>query len=264
MSTINKQLAKTMAANSVELPNSASEKKAAQYEEKEITQLEHVNTTTTAITTIEAQQAHNVALFDANGDIILQPAPTRDPKDPLNMTLTHKLLCCTALCFFGALSAAAELILGAMLPVFSLEYAGLDPKLLLPWTESANFLPPGSDPLKALDSLGGPPIWKIYLLASLPVLVIGIANLALVPLAISTGRRAIVLGTGVLAIIGCVWSGTSASLDSHLAARCVQAVGAGTVESLIPFIIQEYVCFSGQDSPLTITAWFTSTRGTPG
>lgn len=228
----------SVAVEAVEIsPSIAStEKKSAVATETEITKLEHVDTT---LTSVEAQRAHNAALFDADGNIILQPAPTRDPKDPLNMTLKHKLLCCTSLCFFGALAAAAELILGAMLPVFSLEYANIDPKMLLPWTESVNFLPQGTDPLQALQNLGGPPIWKIYLLASLPVLVIGIANLALVPLAISTGRRAIVLATGVLAIIGCIWSGTSHSLESHLAARSIQAIGAGTVESLIPFIIQE-------------------------
>ena len=134
------------------------------------------------------------------------------------------------------MAAAAELILGAMLPVFDFQYSGLDPKLLqyihLPATENS---------LSALKQLPGPPIWRVFLLASLPVLMIGISNFLLVPLAISVGRRPVVLVCGLIAIGGAVWAGHSTSLDSHLGARAIQAVGAGTVESLIPFIISDMV-----------------------
>ncbi|KAL0933579.1 major facilitator superfamily transporter [Colletotrichum truncatum] len=187
----------------------------------------------------DSQVQDNVLYKD--GQLILQPAPTQDPRDPLNLPLSRKILGCFCLCCFGALAAAAELILGAMLPVFALEYANLDPKILKALTSSGG-LPSGSDPLKILSGLpNAPPIFQVYLLASLPVLVIGLANLILVPMAISVGRRPVVLSTGILAIIGCLWAGSSKSLTSHLLARCVQAVGAGTVESLIPFILQDMI-----------------------
>ncbi|KAK1963149.1 major facilitator superfamily transporter [Colletotrichum sublineola] len=185
-------------------------------------------------------QAHASALY-INGKLILQPAPTQDPRDPLNLSLSRKMLACFYLSCFGALAAAAELILGAMLPVFALEYSGLDPKILKLLASAGGF-PANTDPLKYLSMLpNAPPILEIYLLASLPVLVIGLSNLILVPMAISVGRRPVVLMTGILAIVGCVWAGNSRSLPSHLLARCVQAVGAGTVESLIPFVIQDMV-----------------------
>jgi len=185
-------------------------------------------------------QAQGGALY-RDGKLILQPAPTQDPRDPLNLPLSRKVLACFCLSCFGALAAAAELILGAMLPVFALEYSGIDPKLLKSLTASGG-LPAGTDPLKYLSMLpNAPPIVEIYLLASLPVLVIGLSNLLLVPLAISVGRRPVVLTTGVVAILGCIWAGNSRSLPSHLLARCVQAVGAGTVESLIPFVLQDMV-----------------------
>lgn len=96
---------KSTAVETIEVASShLSEKKS----DESIPRLEHT------VTTIESQSPRNAALYDADGNIILQPARTRDPKDPLNMTLTHKLLCCTSLCFFGALAAAAELILGAV------------------------------------------------------------------------------------------------------------------------------------------------------
>ncbi|KAF6831254.1 major facilitator superfamily transporter [Colletotrichum musicola] len=189
---------------------------------------------------LEREQAQEGVLY-RNGQLILQPAPTQDPRDPLNLPLSRKLLACFCLCCFGALAAAAELILGAMLPVFALEYTGLDPKILKDLTRGGG-LPANTDPLKVLSSFpGAPPIFQVYLLASLPVLVIGLSNLVLVPMAISVGRRPVVLVTGVIAIIGAVWAGSSRSLPSHLLARCVQAVGAGTVESLIPFILQDMV-----------------------
>ncbi|KAK1991323.1 major facilitator superfamily transporter [Colletotrichum falcatum] len=189
----------------------------------------------------DAQDQAQSGVLYREGKLILQPAPTQDPRDPLNWPLSRKLLGCFCLSCFGALAAAAELILGAMLPVFALEYAGIDPKLLKSLT-SGGGLPANTDPLKYLSALpSAPPIFEIYLLASLPVLVIGLSNLVLVPMAISAGRRPVVLTTGILAIVGCVWAGNSRSLPSHLLARCVQAVGAGTVESLIPFILQDMI-----------------------
>lgn len=167
-----------------------------------------------------------------------KPAPTLDPRDPLNLNKTRKITACFFLCFFGAMAAAAELILGAMLPVFVLQYAGIDPKTIV---QFANInLAPGTDPLVLIASLpNAPPIWKVYLLGSMPVLVIGVANLALVPLATAIGRRPVILVCGVIAVAGAVWAGHSWSLDSHIGSRCVQAVGAGTVESLIPFVVAD-------------------------
>lgn len=134
------------------------------------------------------------------------------------------------------MAAAAELILGAMLPVFVFQYAGLDPKLL-----TKVHLPAGINSLALLNDFPGPPIWHIYLLGSAPILVIGVANFFLVPLAVAAGRRPVLLTTGAVAIGGCVGSGFSTSFGMHLAFRTVQALGAGTVESLIPFILQDMV-----------------------
>lgn len=168
----------------------------------------------------------------------LKPAPTQSPRDPLNLSKIRKVTICGSLCFFGAMAAAAELILGAMLPVFVLQYAGIDPKTIVQFANIT--LPPGTDPLRLLASLpGAPPLDKVYLLGSLPILFIGVSNLIMVPFATAIGRRPVILACGVAAIAGCVWSGNSGSLVSHLVARCIQAIGAGTVESLIPFVISD-------------------------
>lgn len=195
-------------------------------------QLQHVETfQTTYEQAVEGKLYHE-------GQLIKQPAPTRDPKDPLNLPLNRKILGVFCLSFFGALAASAEIILGACLPVFALQYAGLDPKIL----DGLEF-PAGSNPLAFLEQLGQGRtfIFRVYLLAALPLLVIGVSNLFLIPVAIAVGRRPVVLITGCIAIAGAVWAGNSQSLGSHIGARCVQAIGAGTVESLIPFIVQDLV-----------------------
>lgn len=198
-------------------PSSASGKPSrasSRYEEK-LTRLETRETSLSNLTSKESiahldtrltsfEQTHDGRLYDRDGHLVLQPAPTANPRDPLNLSLMRKMVGVSALCLFGALAASAELILGAMLPVFALEYAGVDPKLLKPLTENLGGLPAGTDPLSSFSVLfpNAPPLWRIYLLASLPVLMMGIANLALIPLAIAVGRRPVVLTCGVVAIGG--------------------------------------------------------------
>jgi len=174
-----------------------------------------------------------------DGELIVMPAPTRDPKDPMNIPLNRRILGVFCLSFFGALAASAEIILGACLPVFALEYAGLPPAQYILAITPFNY---GFNPLATLNLLpNAAPIFEVYLLGALPLLMIGVCNLFFIPLAISIGRRPVVLITGLIALAGIVWAGESRSLHSHIAARCVQAVGAGTVESLIPFIIQDMI-----------------------
>ncbi|TLD31962.1 gb [Venturia nashicola] len=189
-----------------------------------------------------AQVVGTTNLYE-NGQLNCVPMPTPDPKDPLNLPAWRKIAAITSICFFGALAVSAEAIIGALIPVFALEYAGIDPKILAQVDISA-LNPPGVvdlNPLKLLAGIGGPPLWKISLLASLPLLTNGISSYFLVPLSISIGRRPVLLVCGVMAWTGGFWAAMSRSLDSHIAARCVQALGAGAVEALIPLIIQDMV-----------------------
>lgn len=86
---------------------------------------------------------------------------------------------------------------------------------------------------------------------SLPVLMIGISNFFLVPVAISVGRRPVILVCGLVAIGGAVGAGHSTSSNSHLGARCIQVIGAGTVESLLPFIIQDMVFYHQRNTAIS-------------
>jgi MFS family permease len=110
------------------------------------------------------------------------------------------------------------------------------------------------NPVKILNGLGGPPLWRVTLLTSLPLLTNGISSYFLVPLSIAVGRRPVLLACGVMAWVGGLWAGFSQSLDSHIAARCLQALGAGAVEALAPLIIQD-IMFIHQRNRAMSSMW---------
>ncbi|KAH8649093.1 major facilitator superfamily domain-containing protein [Xylariales sp. PMI_506] len=164
--------------------------------------------------------------------------PTPNPKDPLNLSEKRKWLAIGILCFFGSLALSAEIIIGSMIPVFLLEYSGVDPRILSSTDFAASadgininlfaVLPPGVIPA----DLG-----QISLLATVPLITNGIASYLLVPLSIAIGRRPVLVFTAAMAWIGGLWAGLSSSLTSHIAARAMQGLGAGAVEALIPLIV---------------------------
>lgn len=189
----------------------------------------------------EGETVHGTSkLYDEHGQIRYIPMPSADPRDPLNLPTWRKFAAVGSLCFFAALAVAPEAIIGALVPVFVLYYAGLDPHVL------DNFqLPPGTkvstNPVAGLSQLSPEPLWRVYLIASLPVLIIGLANYIIVPISIAVGRRPVIVSTSALAIIGGIGAGFTTTLSAHLGCRALQALGVGTVESLIPLILQDMV-----------------------
>lgn len=153
----------------------------------------------------------------------------------------------------GALGLTAETIIGSLMPVFALQYAGLDPHIIST-LDLSSFIPKGKhvNPLALLGDLPGPPFWKISLLSSLPILSNGIASYFLVPLSIAIGRRPVLIGCGVLTWVGGMWAALSTSLDTHLAARCLQGLGAGTVEALIPLAVADFVFIHDRNKAMSV------------
>ncbi|KAJ0122933.1 hypothetical protein J7T55_011394 [Diaporthe amygdali] len=196
----------------------------------------------------EALVVGTTQLFE-NDSIRFVPTPTPSPKDPLNLPTWRKWAAVAALSLFGALALAAENVIGAMVPVFVLEYAGVDPKVL------GQPQPPGGQgggQGGLMTGMGGPPLWQVSLLASLPLLVNGIASYFLVPLTIAIGRRPVLLFTGAMAWSGGLWAGYSTSLSSHLAARAFQGLGAGAVEALVPLIIQDFMFIHERNKAISL------------
>lgn len=193
-----------------------------------------------------------------DGQMRCVPMPTADPKDPLNLPEWRKWSAIVTLSLFGALALSAEAIVGALVPIFVLEYAGIDPKILGSIDLSALSItsPSGkpADPLQLLSSLGGPPISKVNLISTLPILVNGVASYILVPLSMAIGRRPVILLAGVMAWAGGLWAGFSTSLDSHIAARVFQGFGAGAVEALIPLILQDMLFINQRNTAFSLVS----------
>ncbi|KAF1808142.1 MFS general substrate transporter [Eremomyces bilateralis CBS 781.70] len=198
-----------------------------------------------------AQRHHVTGTVDLylNGQQRLIPIPSSDPlADPLNLPQWRKWACVAALCLFGSIGLTVQAGIAGMIPVFIFEYSGLDPKMLNQMSGSGPVPapPPGphghksADMAKAFPVIPGKPTSaQVSMLGSLPSLFLGLANFFTIPLANAIGRRPVMLLSAVLAAATLPWAAGSTSLESHLAARCIQALGTGAIESLVPLILQD-------------------------
>ena len=144
----------------------------------------------------------------------------------------------------GSLALSAETTIGSLLPIFLLEYAGLDPRIIrdVDFAAKSGGSATGINPLSVVpEGVTPPDLARVSLLASVPLLANGIASYFLVPLSIGIGRRPVLLFTGVLAWSGGLAAALSTSLEQHLAARALQGMGAGAVEALIPLVVQDII-----------------------
>ncbi|KAK8857238.1 MFS-type transporter [Apiospora arundinis] len=181
----------------------------------------------------------STSLYDENGKIRLVPTPTPDPKDPLNIPDWRKWLAIGSMCLFGALSLSAEVAIAGLLPVFLLEYSGVDPTVVL---KDPNFKSDPMNPLSIVPAGVKPfPLSQVALLATTPLLANGVASYFLIPLSIAIGRRPVLIFTATCSWAGGFWAGSSTSLQQHIAARILHGLGSGAVEALLPLIVQDMV-----------------------
>ncbi|UQC79425.1 major facilitator superfamily transporter [Colletotrichum lupini] len=184
----------------------------------------------------EEEVLGSTEIYDKDGNIRLVPTPTPDPKDPLNLPEWRKWLAVASLCFFGSVSLAAEIAVAGLLPVFILEYSGVDPAPTLKHAD----LKGNPNPLAIVPS-GVTPVslTSVSLLATIPMLSNGVATYLLVPLTAAIGRRPVLILTSAFSWGGGFWAGYSKSLTSHIAARVFHGLGSGAVEALLPLIVQD-------------------------
>lgn len=131
-----------------------------------------------------------------------------------------------------------------MIPIFLLEYAGLDPTTIrdIDFVAASGGKGTQLNPLAVIPAGVTPPsLEMVTMLATIPLVTNGVASYFLVPLSIAIGRRPVLLVSAVMAWAGGLWAGLSTSIESHLAARAVMGLGAGAVEALIPLIVQDMV-----------------------
>lgn len=138
----------------------------------------------------------------------------------------------------GSVALAAEIAVAGLTPVFLLEYSGVNAAEVLKTADLKN----NPDPLALIpkDAPNQVSLSQIALLATIPMLSNGVATYLLVPLSMAIGRRPVMLLTATLAWLSGFWAGASQSLNEHVAARVFHGLGSGTVEALIPLIIQDF------------------------
>ncbi|KAI8300365.1 hypothetical protein K4K61_009820 [Colletotrichum sp. SAR11_59] len=179
-----------------------------------------------------------------NGQLRLIPMPTPDPKDPLNLPAWRKWTAIGCLCFFGALALSAEVVIGGLLPIFILEYSGVDPHVIntFDFKKASGGSGLNINPMSVVPAGVKPAsLEEVSLLATMPLLANGIASYFLVPTSIWIGRRPVLLFAATSAWAGGLFAAFSTSLHQHLLARALMGLGAGAVEALIPLIVQDMV-----------------------
>ncbi|KAJ5766166.1 uncharacterized protein N7511_003782 [Penicillium nucicola] len=142
-----------------------------------------------------------------DNQVVLIPAPSADPKDPLNLPPWRKWI---ILVLVSAYSCTAVVLASGMGPIFSVveqDYPGQQ--------------------TKAND------------LMTYPTLFMGVGNLITMPWAYTAGRRPVFLASMLLLIGAGVWCQCSQSLGSHIAGRNIMSLAAGQSEALSPMIVQE-------------------------
>ncbi|CAH0054428.1 unnamed protein product [Clonostachys solani] len=162
----------------------------------------------------------DVKLFEDDGDVILIPTPTTDPRDPLNLPSWRKIMLVANVSVFAATATLMASSFGAILPTVQQSYPG--------------------------DS-------RTNDLVTYPALFIGLGNFIFVPIAHAVGRRPIYLFSLILLVAGCIWCAFSKSLTSHIAGRNIMSLAAGQAEALCPIMVQEVYYLHERGSKI---AWF--------
>ncbi|RDH39548.1 MFS transporter [Aspergillus welwitschiae] len=157
-----------------------------------------------------------------DGEIVLIPTPSPDPRDPLNYPQWQKWIITFVL---GLFSVLGVLMTSGMGPFVTLMEAYYD------------YSPRTDD------------------LMTYPTLFMGIGNIIAMPLAMAIGRRPVFLGSALILTVGSIWCAASTSLSSHIAGRDVLSLAAGQSEALCPLIIQEIHFVHERSSRL---AWFSA------
>ncbi|KAH8900668.1 major facilitator superfamily transporter [Thozetella sp. PMI_491] len=167
-------------------------------------------------------KSHGTVRLLENGDIVLIPTPSPDPKDPLNLPTWHKYLIIFIMAIFCAFSVLITSGLGSVYPVIMATY-------------------PNDDPARISDLL------------TYPTLFMGLGNLFSMPLAVAVGRRPVFLFSLVLLVASGIWCACATSLQSHIAGRDVYSLAAGQSEALAPFIIEEIHFLHERSAKLSLT-----------
>ncbi|KAI7586557.1 hypothetical protein KC343_g19327 [Hortaea werneckii] len=143
--------------------------------------------------------------IEGGDDVILVPAPSADPRDPLNLPKWRKAL-------FVVLTSICNIIqgLGGLLTFYIPEY-----------------------------SKAGATYADITALMTYPTMFMGVGNLICMPIALAVGRRPVYLFSLALLIASSVLAAYAKDYNWHLGARMAMGLAVGNSEALVPMMISE-------------------------
>ncbi|KAI9661858.1 MAG: hypothetical protein M1821_009097 [Bathelium mastoideum] len=141
-------------------------------------------------------------------EICLIPTPTRDPRDPLNLTRWRKIVFVILVSIYSGLSLALVSGFGGLLGFFIPQYAA-----------------------------AGATYSDITRLMTFPTLFMGIGNIISMPLALSVGRRPVFLGSTALLVIGSILCATAKDYNWQFGSRLLLGLAAGQSEALAPMMV---------------------------
>ncbi|GIZ44595.1 hypothetical protein CKM354_000778900 [Cercospora kikuchii] len=142
-----------------------------------------------------------------DGEVVLVPTPSPDPKDPLNLPTWRKWVLLLIVSAFGCSSVVLASGLGAIFTNVVQSYPG--------------------EEARAQDLM-------IY-----PALFMGVGNFISMPFTPVIGRRPIFLISAAVLMASSIGCAYSTSLSTHIAARNIMALAAGQSEALCPTIVEE-------------------------
>ncbi|ERS97049.1 hypothetical protein HMPREF1624_06378 [Sporothrix schenckii ATCC 58251] len=152
----------------------------------------------------------DVNLMPDDGTSYLIPAPSQDPRDPLNLPLYRKLILLGVVSLFSSIGLTMVSGLGGILGIFIPEYVSQ-----------------------------GYGVADITHLMTYPTLFMGLGNLVGMPLALAVGRRPVYLVSCIIMVVAGVLCVTQKSYSWHLGARMTMGLAAGQSEALCPLMVQE-------------------------
>ncbi|RAH84249.1 MFS general substrate transporter [Aspergillus japonicus CBS 114.51] len=164
------------------------------------------------------------------GEIVLVPQPTADPRDPLNLPDWRKWLILFIVALYAMTGNLLASGIGVMVPLLNTYY----------------------DNDRRVNDL-----------VTWPSFYMGLGNLIAMPIADTVGRRPVYLASNVILIAGGIWCAVSRDLGSHIGGRDFMALAAGQSEALCVLIAEETFFLHQRGNRI---AWFCSlqTLGTAG
>ncbi|KAK4054340.1 hypothetical protein OIO90_003573 [Microbotryomycetes sp. JL221] len=153
-----------------------------------------------------------VSLISANDkkDIVLIPAPSADPRDPLNMKTWHKWVCAIILSLYSCTGLTVVSAAGSLISFFLQDYIE-----------------------------AGKGYQDIVRLITIPTLSMGVSNFLFMPVALAIGRRPVYIGSCVILVVACIVASFNTSYEYHLACRIIIGFAAGQSEALVPLMLKE-------------------------